>query len=238
MVCEYLRFHEKNNYNKKELKAMGTEEDSTNGEHEHLTRAEIVVSGDVQEAGYRGTILPMARRFKLRGFVENLPDGTVKIIAEGAREKIKGFIEVIDIQNDVIEVEKIDVKFSEGTGEFKWFQVKYSDMVSEIFQGFGTAKSYFDKIGGKIDRVGEKVDGVGEKVDRVAELVVQGNRELKDELSQFRQESNANFQGLDEKYHTVSDELKGIRKALEKRLAVEEEKVKYSAGKKKTGDGD
>ena len=222
---------------------MNREMNSNNGKQEDFTRAEILVIGDVQEAGYRGTILPIARRHKLKGFVENSPEGTVKIIAEGQKETVKRFIQEIDIRNGVVEVEKIEVKFCEPTGEFKWFKVKYDDMVSEIFQGFGTAKKYFGRI--------------GDKVDRVADLVVQGNEELKkevsfvrgeisqfrqessenfqklgNEISEFRQDSNANFESLDEKYHTVSDELKGIRQVLEKRLSIEEEKVKYSAEKK------
>ncbi len=56
-----------------------------------------------------------------------------------------------------------------------------------------------------------------------------GNFEsLGNETRQFHQDSNDNFQCLDGKYHTVSEDLKGIRRAVEKRLVIEEERVGYS----------
>ena len=90
-----------------------------NNEQEPVTRAEIQVFGDVQEAGYRATILPIARRHKLKGLVENMPDGSVGIIAEGPKEILQEFIEEIDIRNGVIEVEKIDLdgKYHTVSGE-------------------------------------------------------------------------------------------------------------------------
>ena len=44
-------------------------------------------------------------------------------------------------------------------------------------------------------------------------------------------DSNDNFHRLDRKYHTVSEDLKGIRRAVERRLVIEEDKVQYSAEK-------
>ena len=199
---------------------MSTKTDSVDDGSGNITRADIQVIGDVQEGGYRGTVLPIARKHKLKGFVENIPDGTVRIVAEGSEKSLKKFIEEIDIHNGMIEVEKIEVAFSAPTGEFKWFAVKTSGLGYEMFQGFGTAKKYLDRISHQITKGNEELK---EGIDTVAQKIDKGF-----------EKTNDNFQGLDEKYHTVSDELEGIRKALEKRLSIEEEKVKYSAEKKKS----
>jgi acylphosphatase len=49
------------------------------------------VSGKVQEVGYRARIVDIANAFGLKGMIENLKDGRVKIIAEGEDEKLKWF---------------------------------------------------------------------------------------------------------------------------------------------------
>jgi len=199
---------------------MSTKTDSRADGNGTITRADIQVIGDVQEGGYRGSVLPIARKHRLKGFVENIPDGTVRIVAEGPEKSVKMFLKEIDIHNGMIEVERIDVVFSEPTGEFKWFAVKTSDLGYEMFQGFGTAKKYLDRISTQITKGNEELK---EGIDTVAQKIDKGF-----------EKTNDNFKGLDEKYHTVSDELKGIRKALEKRLSIEEEKVKYSVEKKKS----
>ncbi len=41
-------------------------------------------SGRVQRTGYRARAIEMAKAFGLRGFVQNLDDGRVKIVAQGS----------------------------------------------------------------------------------------------------------------------------------------------------------
>ena len=212
---------------------MSKKANSLNGEQKHFARAEILVIGYVQKAGYRAMVVEKALKRKLRGTVENLPDGTVKIIAEGQNESVREFIREINIRNQMIKVEEIRTRFCEPTGEFNWFGVNYSNLGHEVFQGFATAKNYFDNLGGKVDAVGGKVDTLGDKIDAVGDKV----DSVGGKVEQGFERMDENFKSLDDKYHTVSEELKGIRKALEKRLTIEEEKVKYSAETKKSSGG-
>jgi acylphosphatase len=48
------------------------------------------VSGKVQEVGYRARIVDIANAFGLRGMIENLKDGRVKIIAEARMKSSNG----------------------------------------------------------------------------------------------------------------------------------------------------
>jgi len=52
----------------------------------------IRVTGRVQGVGYRAFALRLANRLDLRGFVQNLPDGTVLIEAEGTANALNQFI--------------------------------------------------------------------------------------------------------------------------------------------------
>ncbi len=86
-----------------------------------VTRANIIVLGDVQGVGYRYFVRKVAWKNKISGHVGNLEDGTVKIICEGNENNIKNFLKLIVIQKPPIAVERIDVEFSKASGEFKGF---------------------------------------------------------------------------------------------------------------------
>ena len=51
--------------------------------------AHIFYSGRVQGVGFRVTVQRYAVDLDLRGWVKNLPDGRVEILAEGGRERIE-----------------------------------------------------------------------------------------------------------------------------------------------------
>ena len=53
-----------------------------------MIRAHILFSGRVQGVGFRATAQGYAQDLNLCGWVKNLPNGRVEILAEGDREKI------------------------------------------------------------------------------------------------------------------------------------------------------
>jgi len=84
-------------------------------EHKTLIRMKRLtayVSGNVQQRGYRARVTDIARVLGLKGTVENLDDGRVKIIAEGDEDKLKWFEEAICIKNTLIDVSSIEVEYS------------------------------------------------------------------------------------------------------------------------------
>jgi acylphosphatase len=58
-----------------------------------LKTAEILVSGYVQAVGFRFYTKRQADHLGLTGFVQNMPDGSVKVVASGAEENLTNFIE-------------------------------------------------------------------------------------------------------------------------------------------------
>ena len=53
-----------------------------------MSRQRYVVSGVVQGVGYRWYVLREAHRLALRGWVKNLPDGSVEVLAEGTESQL------------------------------------------------------------------------------------------------------------------------------------------------------
>jgi acylphosphatase len=132
-------------------------------------RATIIVSGNVQDVGYRATITRIGQKSGLTGYVENLPDGTVRVICEGAEESIRKFQKNLDISEDGIDVDGIQVKWSKAQGKFKYFNVKYSDLGSEMFQGFATAGRMLGEVKSEIGGVRSDIRGMSKKQDTMNE---------------------------------------------------------------------
>ncbi len=54
-----------------------------------MKRLILLVSGNVQKAGYRDLIIRFGMALGLKGYAENLPDGRVKVVAEGEEKKLE-----------------------------------------------------------------------------------------------------------------------------------------------------
>lgn len=62
-----------------------------------MTTRRYVVSGMVQGVGFRWFVRRIADAFGVTGTVQNLPDGSVEIIATGAEDQHQSFREQVEI---------------------------------------------------------------------------------------------------------------------------------------------
>ena len=58
-----------------------------------ITRMHLLVRGRVQGVGFRYTCAAVARSASVRGWIRNLPDGSVEAVAEGARHDVASVVE-------------------------------------------------------------------------------------------------------------------------------------------------
>lgn len=87
--------------------------------------AEIIVQGVVQGVGYRFFAMQKAKEYGITGYVQNLPDGNVLVVAEGERGMLNDFIKELEIGPPSSTVTKIDIKFSENMTGYKNFNVRF-----------------------------------------------------------------------------------------------------------------
>ena len=125
------------------------------------------VSGKVQEVGYRARIVDIANAFGLKGMIENLKDGRVKIIAEGEDEKLKWFESAIDIKNTLIYVSSIEKEYSPAKNEFNNFgklvvkgetDTRLDTAAVYLKELVSVVNNLNDNLGGKMDQMLGKQD--------------------------------------------------------------------------------
>lgn len=113
----------------------------------NLIRSRYIIHGDVQRVGYRDVVQKLAIKNGIKGEVRNLEDLEVQIIAEGTREAISHFSNVISIQDFPINVESIEISEEAYTGEFRSFKIIRGDMGEEMAERMDTAIQHLTLIG-------------------------------------------------------------------------------------------
>lgn len=83
-----------------------------------------MVSGFVQGIGFRHATRQKAWELGIFGWVKNLPDGRVEIIAEGSRERLEGLVNWANRGPLLAEVSHVGVEWLSATGEFNSFEIK------------------------------------------------------------------------------------------------------------------
>ena len=208
-----------------------------------LIQATIVVQGIVQQVGFRKRASQLASGLGLKGFVENLENTEikdprrqpVKVLCQGNEERLKLFLETLRIQNGHIKVESVDVSYQKDFDTcFQSFYILRGDVLEDIGPRMDTAIEMLKDMNQSLNKsIQEGTRELGGKIDSGFNQMDSNFKSLGGKIDSGFDKTDANFQKLDGKYHTVSEELQGVRKVLEKRLVIEEEKVGYSVKKKK-----
>jgi len=63
-----------------------------------MQRRQYIFHGRVQGVGFRATAVSIARRFPITGRVQNLPNGTVELFAQGDQSPLDAFLAEIQSQ--------------------------------------------------------------------------------------------------------------------------------------------
>jgi len=83
------------------------------------------VSGMVQGVGYRYFVLEAAHQLTLVGWVRNLPDRRVEVLAEGDQGHLERLLDVLQAGPRGSRVSKIDREWLSPTGEFTQFRITH-----------------------------------------------------------------------------------------------------------------
>lgn len=84
-----------------------------------------IVYGVVQGVGYRKFVKSVGERLNLKGFVRNLPDGTVEVEAEGDEDVLKEFLKRLEEGPSRAYVSQVKYQFIQKNGGYNDFEIRY-----------------------------------------------------------------------------------------------------------------
>ncbi len=91
-----------------------------------LASVQAIVYGYVQGVFFRAFVSRRATELGLTGYVRNLPGGeAVEVNAEGERQQLEQLISYLKVGPPASKVEKVITNWSEYTGSYPGFSVRY-----------------------------------------------------------------------------------------------------------------
>jgi acylphosphatase len=203
------------------------------------------VSGKVQMAGYRSKVVTIARAFGLKGYVRNLPDGRVKILAEGPLDDQERFLKAIKIENTLIKVDDIQSEFSDALGAYDdFFKVAgenetdarldvaaghLKELIMVVKDGFKETVSKLGGMDGSLKEISQKQDemivemrcGFKELSGKQDEMIAETRDGFKENNAQLREISakqDSVIDAIDDVREDVVSEVQGLRSDLKDRV--------------------
>ena len=89
-----------------------------------MERRQVHFTGHVQGVGFRYTVCCLARELGASGYVQNLPDGRVRMVVEGNVADLDRLIAAVEARMaDYITAVQTDTL--DATGQFNEFSIQY-----------------------------------------------------------------------------------------------------------------
>lgn len=146
-----------------------------------MKKVTLHISGNVQRVGYRAKVISRANALGIKGFIQNLPDGRVKIIAQGEQSELDKLIQAINISNSLINVTNIEQEYSTYSDDYEGFNKVVGD--GETDERLDNAIDLFKKL---ITVTEDGFSNLGDKVD-------QSKIEITSEIHSLRVDFNTLF---------------------------------------------
>jgi acylphosphatase len=89
-----------------------------------MPRWEITVFGRGQGVGFRYYVRHCAEKLDVFGFVKNLSDGTVYILAEAEARAFESFCRLVSLGNSYSRVSKLDIQKLDSENRYHDFEIR------------------------------------------------------------------------------------------------------------------
>ena len=90
-----------------------------------MKRATALFIGRVQGVGFRFTAQGLAREFPVTGYVRNLPDGNVEVVAEGEEEEVKRYLDAVRHSDLSSHIRHVNTHWESVKNEFEGFEIRF-----------------------------------------------------------------------------------------------------------------
>lgn len=177
----------------------------------------IKVEGVVQRVGFRRFVERAARSSKITGYVENLRDGSVKIVAQGDAESMQQFVNDIKAAPKPIIIDNLQSEKFQSRSTFKNFRIKSGPLADEMQEGFGAMEMQFmDYRGDFANYRSEFKDFRADFADYRSEFkdFRSDFADYRSEFRSFSERTDSNFKSMDTKYGEISAKLTEILESL------------------------
>jgi len=179
-----------------------------------MKRFVATARGRVQRVGYREHVYNETFERNISGYVKNLDNGEVEIVAEGSEEDLRDFINEINIIRRPIAVKSFTIRWEEATGEYADFEIIRGEIQEETFERMDYAGNVLHSMDTKLDLMLDKQDQslqlqhtMLDKQDQMLQL----GRETKEEIAGLRSDTKKH---LEEEFAEMRKELISIKDAL------------------------
>ena len=85
----------------------------------------LKISGKVQAVFFRQNTQKKAQSLGLLGYVKNMDDGTVEILAQGERDKLEQLLAHLKTNPGNSQIEKIEEKWDNEDEPLREFEIRY-----------------------------------------------------------------------------------------------------------------
>jgi len=85
----------------------------------------LFIKGKVQGVFFRASTQQKAQKLNLTGWVKNLPNGQVEVVAEGNSRNLKTFLKWIQKGPQLAHITSIDIYWEKPLNKFNSFSIKY-----------------------------------------------------------------------------------------------------------------
>lgn len=82
-----------------------------------------IYQGRVQGVGFRWTVVECAEKFHLTGTVKNLANGNVEVYAQGTKESLEEFLELVKKNSESAHIDSVTCNYSSPIHSFTGFHI-------------------------------------------------------------------------------------------------------------------
>ena len=90
---------------------------------DELASVNILVMGKVQGVFFRASALEQAQSMNLTGWVKNLSDGSVEVVAEGTKHAVERLVEWCHQGPPMAKVEHVSARYGAYRNEYRTFVI-------------------------------------------------------------------------------------------------------------------
>lgn len=166
--------------------------------------------------GYREKVVNLANFLGLVGFVQNLSDGRVKVVAEGDDSTLERFLNDLRIKDSLIDVQDIEVNYTSAMDDFIRFEKIVAD--GETDQRLDKAAELLSELIGVNKQIVAKLEINNEEIKGVR-VEIKGSREdiraVHEEVRGVREEIKGSREDINRVHESIQDVSQEITTSCE-----------------------